>query len=302
MVLARTAKLLLGTAICLTMLCNGVVAKGVSKDTARMQAMDKITGRVSEIDVPVNGEVRFGTFSVVIRACNASLPEETPENTAFVDVVDNYDKKNAVNIFKGWMFSSSPALNAVEHPIYDVWLLKCFNSKDKNKKALTTEELKLRDELPMFRHDTLSAGKSPLIDIPEKNIDDTLNNNKISSVQEDGEPKVIMASEVQPIIDDVIQEDGAPKSLIAVSRAEVDKDREVVDTNLVNERESSEDASVVNNVLNGLKENAVSVEEIDRQSDVLLLPQDEISETTEVIPDSGVSGFDEEVEEEGFEM
>ena len=51
-------------------------------NTAKMQAMDKITGRVSVIEVPVNSEVRFGSFSIVVRACKATPPEETPENYA----------------------------------------------------------------------------------------------------------------------------------------------------------------------------------------------------------------------------
>jgi hypothetical protein len=131
-------------------LATGVQASDMEMNTARMQAMDKITGRVSEIDVPVNGLTNFGTFSILVRKCVTKSPEETPENTAFVDVVDNYQSDNPTNIFKGWMFSSTPALNAVEHPIYDVWLLKCYNSKNKVK-LLTADQLALRDSIPMTR-------------------------------------------------------------------------------------------------------------------------------------------------------
>ncbi len=116
-------------------------------NTAKMQAMDKITGRVSVIEVPVNSEVRFGSFSIVVRACKATPPEETPENYAFVDVADADKDGKLHNIFKGWMTSSSPALNAVEHPIYDVWLLQCLN-KQSNKKQMSAEELNARDLLP----------------------------------------------------------------------------------------------------------------------------------------------------------
>ena len=52
----------------------------IQTNTAKMQAMDKITGRVSVIEVPVNGEVKFGSFSIVVRACKKTPPEETPEN------------------------------------------------------------------------------------------------------------------------------------------------------------------------------------------------------------------------------
>ena len=140
-------------------------AATVETNTARMQAMDKITGRVSEIDVPVNSPVKFGSFSILVRKCVTRTPEETPENTAFVDVIDDYDRENPVNIFKGWMFSSSPALSAVEHPIYDVWLLKCYDKDNKGVVYLDEEALQARDEIEMVRSDkpkvSPSAEESP---------------------------------------------------------------------------------------------------------------------------------------------
>lgn len=140
-------------------LCSSVVIAGLfcpalaqayqlEMNTAQLQAMDKITGRVSEIEVPVNGEVKFGSFSIVVRSCKATPPEETPENYAFVDVADTTKDGKLYNIFKGWMMSSSPALNAVEHPIYDVWLLKCVNKNVDKSKLLSQESLLERDGLP----------------------------------------------------------------------------------------------------------------------------------------------------------
>ena len=126
-------------------------AEDIDMNMAQMQDMDKITGRVSMIEVPVGGEVKFGTFSVVVRACKARSEEEVPENTAFVDVTDKSFDKEEFNIFKGWMFSSSPAVNAVEHPIYDVWLIKCFNGEPKPEELLSEEQLAARDALPTLR-------------------------------------------------------------------------------------------------------------------------------------------------------
>ena len=120
----------------------------IQTNTAKMQAMDKITGRVSVIEVPVNGEVKFGSFSIVVRACKKTPPEETPENYAFVDVADTGKDGKPYNIFKGWMMSSSPALNAVEHPIYDVWLLQCIDKTTDKKSLLSDEVLAERDGLP----------------------------------------------------------------------------------------------------------------------------------------------------------
>lgn len=123
-------------------------AAEISTNTAQMQAMDKITGRVSVINVPVNSEVKFGSFSILVRDCKTRSPEETPENFAFVDVVDTNTNSDKVNIFKGWMLSSTPALNAIEHPVYDVWLLKCIDTDISQAKMMTAEELVARDNIP----------------------------------------------------------------------------------------------------------------------------------------------------------
>jgi len=120
----------------------------LSMNTAQLQAMDKITGRVSVIEAPVNSEIKFGSFSIVVRSCKSTPPEETPENYAFVDVADSDKDGKLYNIFKGWMTSSSPALNAVEHPIYDVWLLKCLNKSVEPAGKLTAVQLSERDKLP----------------------------------------------------------------------------------------------------------------------------------------------------------
>lgn len=135
-------------------------AAEIERNTAQMQAMDKITGRVSVIDVPVNSEVAFGSFSIVVRACKTTPPEETPENYAFVDVADSSFGKMQFNIFKGWMMSSSPALNAVEHPIYDVWLLKCIDTNVDKSKLLSEEQLKERDALPKLSDIKQETGKA----------------------------------------------------------------------------------------------------------------------------------------------
>lgn len=131
----------------------------IQMNTAKMQAMDKITGKVSVIEVPVNGEVKFGSFSIVVRACKATPPEETPENYAFVDVADTAKDGKLYNIFKGWMMSSSPALNAVEHPIYDVWLLECLTKTVNNKDLLSAEELSNREGLP--KREDIQADTAP---------------------------------------------------------------------------------------------------------------------------------------------
>jgi hypothetical protein len=93
--------------------------------TAVLQGLDKITARVSRFDAPVGQPVRFGTLSIVVRDCEKSAPEERTENAAFVQIEETRPKEQKSRLFSGWMFSSSPALSALEHPVYDVNLLEC---------------------------------------------------------------------------------------------------------------------------------------------------------------------------------
>ena len=144
----KNKALFLGLAIGLFFCVCPASAGEIDTNMGQFQAMDKITGRVSIIEVPVGGMVEFGSFSVVLRSCKTRSPEEVPENFAFVDVADKSFGGEEYNIFKGWMFSSSPAVNAVEHPIYDVWLLKCFDGDVKGKTLLSAEALAERDNLP----------------------------------------------------------------------------------------------------------------------------------------------------------
>lgn len=132
----------------MTLLPTQGQAASIAKNNAKMQAMDKITGRVSVINVPVGGEVKFGSLSIVVRACKTRPVEETPDSFAFADITDQSLKGDEFNIFKGWMIASSPATHAVEHPIYDVWLLQCTDEKIDKKLLLSEEKLAQRDKLP----------------------------------------------------------------------------------------------------------------------------------------------------------
>jgi hypothetical protein len=97
----------------------------IAQPIARLQGLDKTTARVSQFEVPVSGEARFGTLSIWVRSCKRSPPEESPENAAFLEIFEIRPGETKVRIFNGWMFSSSPALSALEHAVYDVNLLEC---------------------------------------------------------------------------------------------------------------------------------------------------------------------------------
>ena len=98
---------------------------------AVLQGLDKVTARVSTIEAPVGRTVRFGTLEIIARTCDKRPPEEPPESAAFLDIWEVRRGEAAVSLFRGWMFASSPALSALEHPVYDVWVLDCRIPEEK---------------------------------------------------------------------------------------------------------------------------------------------------------------------------
>jgi hypothetical protein len=94
---------------------------------AVLRALDKVTARVSRLEVPLNRALRFGTLEIVARHCDKRPPEETPESAAFLEIWEVRPGQPIRDVFRGWMFASSPGLAALEHPIYDVWVLDCIS-------------------------------------------------------------------------------------------------------------------------------------------------------------------------------
>ena len=109
-------------AVAATLLAAGPAA---AQQVALLQGLDKITARISTFEAPLDEAVRFGTFEIVARACYKRPPEEPPESTAFLEIVDIRPDSPSIPLFTGWMFASSPAISAVDHPVYDVWVIDC---------------------------------------------------------------------------------------------------------------------------------------------------------------------------------
>ncbi|OFW99807.1 MAG: hypothetical protein A3E78_07345 [Alphaproteobacteria bacterium RIFCSPHIGHO2_12_FULL_63_12] len=121
-----------------------------------LRALNKVTAKYSDLVINIGETAKFGGLELTPRYCDKRPPEEFPETTAFVEIVDKSaknqsDYKNAAPaegepapvaetaapapasasalpegmVFSGWMFKSSPALNGVQHPVYDVWVIDC---------------------------------------------------------------------------------------------------------------------------------------------------------------------------------
>lgn len=97
----------------------------LSMDMAVLQGLDKVTAHVVTIEAPVGKPVRFGTLEIIARSCKKRRPEESPESAAFLDIWELRQNQPAQSVFRGWMFASSPALSAMEHPVYDIRVLDC---------------------------------------------------------------------------------------------------------------------------------------------------------------------------------
>jgi hypothetical protein len=94
----------------------------------QLRGLDKITGRPTNITAPIGKPVRFATLTITARFCYSTPQTETPETTAFVQIDDHRPDQPGRRVFSGWMYGSSPGLNGVEHPLYDVWVISCNNA------------------------------------------------------------------------------------------------------------------------------------------------------------------------------
>ena len=108
-----------------TELTAKAVAQAPSKPTLLLRGLDKITGRAFDIVAPLNTPVKFATLTVTARYCYSTPASETPETAAFVQIEDNRPDKAKREVFSGWMYASSPGLNGMQHPLYDVWVIFC---------------------------------------------------------------------------------------------------------------------------------------------------------------------------------
>ena len=123
------ARLIFAAAVASTLGAGVACADRIENGVAVFSALDKVTARTSKFEVPLNSTVQFGALKVTPRVCYSRPPDEQPKTTSFVEVdeiqLDGQEKR----IFTGWMLAESPGLNAVEHPVFDVWLTDCQKPK-----------------------------------------------------------------------------------------------------------------------------------------------------------------------------
>jgi hypothetical protein len=111
-------------------LATPVVAETIANPIAAFSGLDKITGRITNFDVYINETVQFGALQLTPRACYTRPPTETQRTSVFLEVDQVSLKGGTQRVFTGWMFADSPALNAIDHPVYDIWLVDCKQQSD----------------------------------------------------------------------------------------------------------------------------------------------------------------------------
>jgi len=122
---ARKITLSVLAAAALTLGAFPAKAERIANGVAMFAALDKVTGRVSPLELKMGQTVTFGALKVTARACYTRPPTETPLTTAFIEVDELLLDGSSKRIFTGWTFAESPGIHAVEHPTFDVWLTSC---------------------------------------------------------------------------------------------------------------------------------------------------------------------------------
>ena len=107
---------------------NSLLSEPLQMKYAKFRLLDKISNKLIDKIISVNDSEEIATLSIEVYACFSEPPTEISEDYVLVDIIDNFQDLEK-NIYRGWMISSSPEVTALEHPIYDLWLLGCINDK-----------------------------------------------------------------------------------------------------------------------------------------------------------------------------
>jgi hypothetical protein len=101
----------------------------IENGVAVLQGLDKVTARISPVQARLDQPTRFGNLEIIARTCLETPPTEPPESAVFLEIYElppaSEPDAPPDELFSGWMFASSPAVSALEHPVYDVWVVDC---------------------------------------------------------------------------------------------------------------------------------------------------------------------------------
>ena len=100
----------------------------LNEEYAELNILDKVSSKTSSVNIKVGEEFIFQNLQINVLKCQNSKFDDDPEVTAYMQVKDlKSTNKNKVFVFNGWTFASSPSIRPFDHPIYDIWLKKCYS-------------------------------------------------------------------------------------------------------------------------------------------------------------------------------
>ena len=95
---------------------------------AEILVLDKVSSKTTKLKLTIGEELFFQNLNINILKCQNSKFDDDPEVTAFMQVIDLKNKdKDKVFVFNDWTFASSPSIRPFDHPVYDIWLKKCYS-------------------------------------------------------------------------------------------------------------------------------------------------------------------------------
>ena len=101
--------------------------KNLEGNFVEIKVLDKVSSKNSQLILKIGEEKKFENLKIKTLKCKNSEFDDNPEITAYLQVKDvTYKDNDKVFVFNGWTFSSSPSLKPFEHPVYDIWLTKCY--------------------------------------------------------------------------------------------------------------------------------------------------------------------------------
>ena len=111
-----------------TIFINSIYPSNINEEQfVEIKVLDKVSSINSKLILEVGKELKFENLLIKTLKCKNSEFDDNPEITAYIQVRDmNMSKNDQVFVFNGWFFSSSPSVNPFDHPVYDIWLSKCY--------------------------------------------------------------------------------------------------------------------------------------------------------------------------------
>ncbi len=263
-------------------------AADISMSQVVLQGLDKVTGRLSTMTVNAGEKTQFGALDIYARVCYAHPPEEVPENAAFLEIVEKKPAGEA-KVFSGWMFSSSPALSAMEHPVYDVWVLSCQGEPFK---APIPEPLVLEHPIPVA---------APVSKLKAQTKPETQKTVEEQTKKEAAQGEISAESATSAVATDAAQNEAAAApaetSAVAKDAAQGETTAEPAALEQIDTRDAAEDAEAAQDeavVLMPATEESASVSDEQPQSEADAVVTDEEAVSDEAMEADAVPAADDD--------